>query len=151
MLRYHMAAHPATTLERDKEERVLRTAVPRQPQTRIIRIAKDIRAIIRFTHKVTTEKVVDIIARMGHLLESRQRTSSHHRNMVIVAKFIQTRIERYTKHQVVIHIKMHSTHRVRSVTSVQAVGLAIITLWIKVKMVVKGSKLYNQATSIEEL
>lgn len=123
-----MAAHPATTLERDKEERVLRTAVPRQPQTRIIRIAKDIRAIIRFTHKVTTEKVVDIIARMGHLLESRQRTSSHHRNMVIVAKFIQTRIERYTKHQVVIHIKMHSILRVRSVTSVQAVGLAIITL-----------------------
>ena len=128
MLRYHMATHPATTLERDKEERVLHTAVPRRPQTRIIRIAKDIRAIIRFTHKVTTEKVVDIIARMGHLQESRQQTSLHHRNMVIVAKFIQTRIERYTNHQVVIHIKMHSTLRVRSVTSVQAVGPAIITL-----------------------
>ena len=127
MLRYHMATHPATTLEKDKEERVLRTAVLRRPHTRIIRIAKGIRAIIRFTHKVTTEKVVDIIARMGQLQESRQQTSLHHRIMVIVAKFIQTRIERYTNHQVVIHIKMPSIHQVRSVTSVQAAEPAIIT------------------------
>ena len=151
MWRYHMATPPATTLEKDQVERVLHIAVLRQPRTRIIRIAKDIRATIRFTHRVTTEKVGDIIAHMVQLQASRHLTSLHHRNMDIVAKFIQTRIERYTKHQVVIHIKMHSILRVRSVTSVQAVGLAIITLWIKVKMVVKGSKLYNQATSIEEL
>ena len=123
-----MATPLATTLEKDKEERVLHIAAQRHPRTKIIQIAKGFRAIIKFTRRVTTGKAVDIIARMVHQQVSHQQTSLHHKNMAIVAKFIRTRIERYTNHLVVIHIKMHSTLRVRSVTLVQAAELAIITL-----------------------
>ena len=104
-----MATPPATTLEKDQVERVLHIAVLRQPRTRIIQIAKDIRATIRSTHRVTTEKVEDIIAHMVQLQASRHLISLHHKNMDIVAKFIQTRIERYTNHQEVINFKMPST------------------------------------------
>ena len=106
-----MVTPPAITLVKDKEERVLHIAVLRQPQTRIILIAKVIRAIIRFTHKVTMQKVVEIIAHMVQLQASRQQTSLHHKNMVIVGKFIQTRIERCTN-QMVIHFKIISIPQV---------------------------------------
>ena len=109
MLRYLMATPLATTLEKDKEERVLHIAAQRHLRTRIIQIVKGIRAIIKFTHRVTTGKAVDIIARMVHQQVWHQQTSLHHKNMVIVVKFIQTRIERYTNHQEVINFKMLST------------------------------------------
>ena len=151
MWRYR-AAPPATTLEKDQVERVLHIAVLRQPRTRIIQIAKDIRATIRSTHRVTTEKVEDIIAHMVQLQASRHLISLHHKNMDIVAKFIQTRIERYTNHQVVTHCKMHSIPQVRSATrSDQAVEPATTTQLTKVKTAEKGSKLCSQATLTEAL
>ena len=147
-----MATPPATTLEKDQVERVLHIAVLRQPRTRIIQIAKDIRATIRSTHRVTTEKVEDIIAHMVQLQASRQQTSLHRKNMDIVAKFIQTRIERYTNHRVVTHCKIHSIPQVRSATrSDQAVEPATTTQLTKVKTAEKGSKLCSQATLTEAL
>ena len=98
------------------------------------------------------QKVAEIIAHMVQLQASRQQTSLHHKNMVIVGKFIQTRIERYTN-QMAIHFKIISIPQVNWVItrSDQEVEPATTIQLTKAKTVGKGSKLSNQATLTEAL